>query len=190
VQLRAELPSKTPVCFASMFTGAAPAAHGIRQYDKPVLTCDTLFDTLLSAGRRVAIVAVKDSSIDLIFRQRELDHFSEDYDPEVTARTLALLEQNEHHFILAYHQEYDDTLHRTTPFGAEALEAARRHVAAFAELADAARECWRDHSHAIAFTPDHGAHIDPESGQGTHGLDLPDDLDVWHYWGLGAAQSP
>lgn len=189
VQLRAELPSKTPVCFASMFTGAAPERHGIRQYEKPVLTCDTLFDALLRAGRRVAIVTVRDSSIDHIFRQRELDHFSEDYDPEVTARALALLEQGEHDFILAYHQEYDDTLHRTTPFCDAALAAARRHVAAFAELADAARKCWRDHCYAVAFTPDHGAHVDADTGRGTHGSDLPDDLDVWHYWGLCAAQS-
>jgi len=122
----------------------------------------------------------------LLDLQRELDHFSEDYDPEVTARTLALLERDEHHFILAYHQQYDDTLHRTTPLGSEALAAARRHVDAFAELADAAREHWRDRSYALAFTPDHGAHVDEETGRGTHGSDMPDDLDVWHYWGMGA----
>ena len=135
---------------------------------------------------RVAIVTVRDSSIDLIFRQRELDHFSEDYDPEVTARTLALIERDVHHFILAYHQEYDDTLHRTTPFCDETLAAARRHVASFAELADAARMHWRDSCYAVAFTPDHGAHVDEGTGRGTHGSSLPDDLDVWHYWGLGA----
>lgn len=186
IELRAELPSKTPVCFASMFTGAGPEQHGIRQYEKPVLACDTLFDALLRAGKHVAIVTVRDSSIDYIFRQRELDLFSEDYDPQVTARALELFARDEHDFILVYHQEYDDTLHRATPFCDEALRAFRRHLASFAELAEAAAEHWRRHTWAIAFSPDHGAHVDPDSGKGTHGSDLPDDLEVRHFWGLFA----
>jgi hypothetical protein len=35
---------------------------------------------MIRAGRRVAIIAVKNSSIDLIFRERSLDYFFELYD--------------------------------------------------------------------------------------------------------------
>ncbi len=186
VQLQAVDPSVTPVCFASMFTGAMPAAHGITRYAKPQLACDTLFDALLRAGKRVALVAVQDCSIDIIFRGRALDYYTEDYDPQVTARTLQLLERDEHDFILAYHQEYDDLLHRTEPFSAGCLAAFRRHCASFAQLCQAADDCWAAHDRAYCFAPDHGAHLDPATGHGTHGLDIPEDMQVAHFWGLRA----
>ena len=44
VEACAVMPSVTPVCFASMFTGAPPDTHGIRKSERPTLTCDTLFD--------------------------------------------------------------------------------------------------------------------------------------------------
>lgn len=186
VRLQAVNPSVTPVCFASMFTGAQPAAHGITRYAKPRLACDTLFDALLRAGRRVALVAVRDCSIDIIFRGRVLDYFSEEYDAQVTARTLQLLERDAHDFILAYHQEYDDLLHRTEPFSAECLAALRRHTASFAELCRAADDCWAGHDRAYVFAPDHGAHLDPATGRGMHGLDIDADMQVAHFWGLRA----
>ena len=65
-------PTWTPVCYASVFTGAKPETHGIMKYEKPALTCDTLFDAFIRAGKRVALVAVKNSSIDLIFRGRKI----------------------------------------------------------------------------------------------------------------------
>jgi hypothetical protein len=65
VPLRAVFPSKTPVCFASMFTGAQPEMHGIQSYSRPVLGCDTFFDALIRAGKKIAIVAVENSSVDL-----------------------------------------------------------------------------------------------------------------------------
>ncbi len=190
VQLTSVMPTVTPVCFASMFTGAPPEAHGIRRYEKPRLTCDTLFDALRRAGKRVAIVAVKDCSIDIIFRGRDLDYFTEPYDREVTTRALELIAAGRHEFVLAYHQEYDDLLHRTEPFSAECLSASQRHVRSFRELSAAVEEHWKDQHRAIVFTPDHGAHVNPETGNGTHGSDLPEDLEVTHYWGIRAAAIP
>ena len=45
------MPSVTPVCFASMYTGAMPDYHGIKKYEKPVLTVDTLFDICIRNGK-------------------------------------------------------------------------------------------------------------------------------------------
>lgn len=91
----AVVPPKTPVCFASVFTGAPPEVHGIRRYERPTLTCDTLFDALVRAGRRVAIIAVRESSIDLIFRHRPLDYFSEAYVAHGKLLLYQTLESNE-----------------------------------------------------------------------------------------------
>ena len=184
VRMKSVVPPVTPVCFSTMFTGQPPAAHGIRHYEKPVLGCETLFDRLVSAGKRVAIVAVQNSSIDRLFRERAVDYFSERYDPEVTETTLRLVKANEHDFILAYHQEYDDILHRTTPRSEEAIEAMRRHVAAFVQLTQAAAQWWGSHHRVLGFVPDHGGHIDPDTGKGTHGKNIAEDMDVQHFYGV------
>lgn len=184
VQLRAVVPPVTPVCFATMFTGKPPSIHGIGKYEKPVLRCKTLFDRLIGAGKRVAIVAVQDSSIDRIFRERRLDNFSEKYDAEVTQRTLQLLAADKHDFVLVYHQEYDDTLHRTTPSAPEAIDAMRRHVASFVRLARAVEQYWGGYDRLIGFVPDHGGHVHPETGKGTHGIDTQEDMDVQHFYGV------
>lgn len=185
VALHAVMPSVTPVCFASMFTGGAPEAHGIRQYAKPVLTCDTIFDAALRAGRRVAIVAVAGSSVATIFRGRALDYYEEVYDEAVIARTKALVEADQHTLIVAYVQAYDDTMHRTTPFSAEAMAACRSNLAGWQTLLDTVAVGWAAHDHVAWFAPDHGAHLDEALGHGEHGLDIPEDLLVYHYVQLG-----
>lgn len=184
IQLRSVFPPKTPVCFASMYSGASPEVHGIRKYERPVLEIDTLFDTLLRSGKRVAIVAVEDSSIDRIFRGRDLDYYSEPYDPEVTARTMTLLNADEHDLIVTYHQEYDDILHRTTPYSAEAINTVKNHIDSFVQLARASDKYWDNYNRTIIFAPDHGAHIDPATGRGDHCEDIADDMNVIHYWGF------
>ena len=123
IELSSIFPPKTPVCFASLFTGGTPEQHGIKRYERPVLSCDTVFDALARAGKKVAIVAVRDSSIDLIFRERPIDYFSPTYDPLVTSQALDLLKANQHDVIVVYHQEYDDLLHRTGPFSELATHA-------------------------------------------------------------------
>ena len=57
-----------------MFTGALPEAHGIRQYEKPVLEFDTIFDSIIRAGKRAAIESVDDSSIAKIFLEQNIDY--------------------------------------------------------------------------------------------------------------------
>jgi hypothetical protein len=172
------------VCFASVFTGAAPEAHGLRKAERPVLTCDTLFDALVRAGKTVAVCAVRGSSIDLIFRSRAIDYFSEDYDPEATKRALAVLAADSHEIVVVYHQEYDDELHRTEPFSAACLRAFRNHLASVERFARAARTTWSAHDYAFVVAPDHGAHVDAESGVGDHGLNIPEDMCVSHWYGL------
>jgi hypothetical protein len=184
VNLQSVVPPKTPVCFASMFSGATPEQHGIRQYEKPVLKCDTLFDSLIRAGKRVAIVAVENSSIDRIFRDRKIDYFSENYDLAVLERVFLLMKSDKHDFILAYNQEYDDVMHATGPFSNEAIQAAKNNISGFIRLSMDFDEYWGLYNRVIVFSPDHGAHLNYSDGKGTHGDDIPEDMEIIHYYGI------
>ncbi|OFZ15263.1 MAG: hypothetical protein A2X86_08030 [Bdellovibrionales bacterium GWA2_49_15] len=181
VALSSMIPPKTPVCFASLFTGATIEEHGIKKYERPVLSCDTLFDALVRAGKKVAIVAVAGSSVDLIFRNRTLDYFSMTYDSLVTAQTFALLKEGKHDVIVAYHQEYDDLLHKTEPFSPLAIKALQNHLETWEQFFSAAREAWKN-NYLLAFTPDHGAHLDPATNRGDHDHDCPEDMQLRHFF--------
>ncbi len=180
-------PPKTPVCFASMFTGTEPPDHGITVYTRPVLKCDTLFDALLRAGKKVAIVAVRDSSIDLIFRERAMDYYSEDFDDQVTRRVIELLRDGRYDFIVAYQQEYDDTLHSISHDCPEAVRAMNNHVSAFDEITKAYHKYWNNYNRMIVFAPDHGAHFDEKTGRSDHGDNIPEDMRIVHFYGFNAA---
>lgn len=181
VDLSSVFPPVTPVCFATLFTGASPAEHGIRYYEKPVLACDTLFDALVRARKSVAIVAVQNSSIDKIFQNRPIDYFSMGYDSLVTAKVLELQKENKHDVIVAYHQEYDDLLHETGPFSALAEKALMNHVDTWEVLRKSSQENWKQ-EYLLAFTPDHGGHLDPNSGRGDHGKNIPEDMRLRHFF--------
>jgi len=206
VELNAMLPSNTPVCFASLFTGAQPAQHGIQRYEKRRLTCDTLFDALVRAGKRVALVALEDSSMGTIFGGRgpeyrikpsqhvsaeeagdPMVYFIEQYDAQANWRGLKLLAEDAYDVLVVYNMQYDDLLHATEPFSREGTLAFQLHLASFARLAQAAGEYWKHHDYALCFTPDHGAHLDPETGHGTHGSDLTADVALKHFWGFSPA---
>jgi hypothetical protein len=189
IPLLSVVPPKTPVCFASIFTGGRPCDHGVVWPGRPVLKCDTLFDVLRRAGKRIAIVAVAHSSVDRLFRERDLDYFPEKYDGEVAERALGLIGQDRHDLIVAYQQEFDDLLHRNDPFSEVCVQAVAHHVRDFAALARAARKAWAGRRHAIVFAPDHGGHVDPATGRGDHGLDIPEDMHLFHWYGLHAART-
>ena len=55
IPLCSVMPSVTPVCFGTMYTGAQPAVHGIRKYEKPVIKIDSIFDAAIRAGLRAYI---------------------------------------------------------------------------------------------------------------------------------------
>jgi len=56
-------------------------------------------------------------------------------------------------------------------------------------LANTCKEKWKDSKYLIVFAPDHGAHIDPVTGKGAHGENIPEDMEVTHYFGFGGAEA-
>lgn len=184
VILRAMEPSVTPVCYGSMFSGVTPEVHGIRAYEKPVLTVETLFDVLPRANKRVAIVAAPDCSIDRIFRGRPVDYYNAPDDDRVVECALRLLQEDRYDVLVVYQGDYDSALHRSTPWTDEAIAVMRRTIANFTRLAAAFDASpWQRYRRVIHFAPDHGAHTG-ENGKGTHGSILPEDMVVQHYFGF------
>ena len=85
--MRTVMPSVTPVCFATIYTGVMPSVHGIQRYEKPVLKVDTLFDRLIENGKKPVIIAPKECSMSKIFKEREMDYIiSNDSDFALTPR--------------------------------------------------------------------------------------------------------
>lgn len=181
VPLSSVFPPVTPVCYASMFTGLSPGEHGIIKKETPVLKCDTIFDALVEAGKKVAIVAVHGSSIDKIFRDRDIHYFSERDDLEVNRKTVELVKSEKCDFIVCYNSEYDDILHEETPFTSRAIDAMNKHIHTFDLFVKIINTHWPKYNRLIWFAPDHGAHIDPGSNKGTHGEDIPADMDIQHF---------
>ena len=179
--LQAVMPSVTPVCFGTMYTGALPEVHGIRAYVKPVIQIDTLFDALIRAGKKCAIVSTEGDSLSHIFLEREMDYFIYPTVDECTAKALALIEEDQHDFILLYNADYDSTMHRYAPEGEESLEILQKNIQVFDTIAKTIQKHWGNHETLLGFAPDHGCH-EIDGGLGSHGLDMPEDLNILHFY--------
>ena len=191
------MPSVTPVCFGTMYTGAQPAVHGIQKYEKPVLTIDTIFDAFLRAGKKVAILGYGSCSISHIFLERELDYFRMDNIEQVNAVAARLIAEDKHDLIVCYNGNYDARCHSHGPEAVETLGELRMNSHAFGVLNELIKTCWAGHRTLMGFAMDHGSHacdyISSANGKhylGTHGKDLPEDLNICHYYAaIGGADS-
>ena len=175
--------SVTPVCYGTIFTGAAPCVHGIQKYEKPVLQIDTLFDALARAGKNVAIISYNYCSIDTIFRRRDVDYYSFRTDKQSFECTLELIEKNNYDVIISYMTDYDAKQHKTGCFSPECTEQANFAAERFEKLAEAMDKHYSGMNRALVFVPDHGGHLIDET-HGTHGFDIPEDMLVSHYYRL------
>ena len=176
-------PSWTPVCFGSMYTGVLPEVHGIQGYTKPVITVDSLFDSLPRAGKKVALVVVEHSSMAMIFQNRDVDYYILPYDDTVTEKALELIPQDQYDVIVVYNQEYDDMIHRTAPESEKAMAALNHHIRDFDRLTASVKEHWSGHDTLVCWASDHGNHLDWR-GHGTHGEYRPEDINVMHFYGV------
>lgn len=183
VPVKTVMPSVTPVCFGTMYTGVEPAVHGIQAYEKKLITTDSLFDAVVRAGKKAAIVAVAGSSMSVIFRERNIDYYILPYDQEVNEKALELIKEDQYDLLVVYNQEYDDTMHRTGTESEESINAMHNHIEAFDMLASAVKENWKKHDTMICWATDHGIH-QLENGHGWHGDDIEEDMNVMHFYGI------
>ena len=180
--LRTVMPSVTPVCFGTLYTGAHPAVHGIRKYEKPVISIDTLFDALLRAEKKPVIVAETDCSMSKIFLERNMDYYIFDTVAEVNAKAAELIMADTYDFIAVYNGNYDATMHKNGPEAPASLAALKANAEAFAMFYELIKSHWRQHNTLIGFATDHGCH-EIDGNLGSHGLDMAEDLNIVHLYG-------
>jgi predicted AlkP superfamily pyrophosphatase or phosphodiesterase len=173
------MPSVTPVCFGTMYTGAQPAVHGIKRYEKPVIRIDTLFDALIRAGKKSVIVGDRECSMGKIFCEREMDYFLFDTVEEINAKAVELILEDKYDFIAVYNGNYDSTMHRFGPEGVKPLGELRANSHAFALFSQLIQKHWKTHNTLVGFAMDHGCH-EIDGGCGSHGLDMDEDLYIVH----------
>ncbi|MBQ6837581.1 MAG: hypothetical protein IJO44_01965 [Clostridia bacterium] len=181
------MPSVTPVCFASMYSGVSPDVHGIKRYEKPVLTVETVFDCFVKQGKRAAIVSTSKDSISLIFLEREMDYYIYDTVDEVNEKALSLIEEDIYDLIVIYNGNYDGTMHKFGPEAPESFKALEDNLAFYCKMVDEINSKWKKHNVFYGFMTDHGCHeIDGECG--SHGLDMEEDMNVIHFYGIKKAE--
>lgn len=182
------MPSVTPVCFGTMYTGAQPAVHGIRKYEKPIIRIDTLFDALIRAGKRPVIIAVEKCSLSQIYCEREMDYFIYPTTAQVHAKAAEVILKDEYDFVVVYNTTYDATMHKHGPENPLSLGELRANALGFATVSEMVKTHWKQHNTLVGFAMDHGCH-EIDEGCGSHGLDMEEDLNIRHRYMIYPAQN-
>ena len=136
-----------------------------------------------------AIVSTEGDSISKSL-ERDSDYFIIKRPTNATAKSAELIELGRHRLITVYNRNFDGTMHRHGRRPGIARGAAlTTPPPSRADRDGAARLggtlCRR-------FLPDHGCH-EIDGGCGSHGLDMPEDMNIVHFYGLrhpmGAARA-
>ncbi len=180
--------SVTPVAHATMYTGVDPQVHGILVYDRHKLTCQTLFDTLLAAGRHPAIIAMPDSTFLHIFAGREMPYYEVQNNAQALEKAEDLMSRGECDVISIHTFEYDDAAHEDGPESQSALAAASREAEGYAKIHALVQAYWNEFNVLTAYLPDHGQHAmepfepNPHGYKGDHGSFRGEDMNVLQYY--------
>ena len=181
VPMLSVMPSVTPVCFASMYTGAMPEVHGIQTYEKPVLKTDTVFDALIRAGKKPAIVSTANDSISRIFLERNMDYFIYDNPADCNKKAMELIAKDVYDLIVLYNGNFDTVMHRAGTESDESLNELKNCIETYCMLTEQIKKHWKSHRTMIGFCPDHGCH-EIDGNLGSHGLDMPEDMNIIHFF--------
>ena len=175
------MPSVTPVCFGTMYTGAQPAVHGIMKYEKPVIKIDTFFDALIRAGKKPVILSQTNCSMSMIYRERDMDYYIFDTIAETNAKAAELIIEDKHDVIIVYNTNYDAVMHKNGPEAPITLAELRANSQAYGVLTNLVKERWAHHDTLVGFAMDHGCH-EIDGDLGSHGLDMDEDINIRHLY--------
>ena len=192
------MPSVTPVCFGTMYTGAMPEIHGIRKYEQPIIQIDTFFEAVNRAGKKVAIVSTPTASMSKIFLNKGADIYNCESEAQIVAKAQKLILEDKYDILCVYTYMFDTMNHRHGPEAKETINALYEQGIFFDTLVSCIQRNWKQHNTLIAFAPDHGVHLAPEGTlntkgkpiKGNHGSDSPLDLNILHYLGVVEREKP
>jgi len=180
------MPSVTPVCFGTIFSGASPEVHGIHQWAQPILEIETFFDVASKAGKKVVIIAKNGCSMEKIFRKRNIDYITTRDDETTRKLTQMILENDDYDVVVSYTYNHDHQAHVCGPDSKEAVRALTDSVESFEYLTAIVDKVWGNYNRAAIWAPDHGNHpID--ATHGGHGDNIPEDMLVNHFYRIRCA---
>ncbi len=198
---RAVMPSITPVCFGAMYSGTYPDRNGVPRYVPPVLkpdciqpriTCETVIEALVRAGKRTAVVTCSNGCIASMLYGRGAQMFIIDGDDDDAMFRCAMeaVRSDDFDVVFLYQLSYDATMHRCGPESAEALDVLATLGRRYEQFAREAAATWKDRRLLTVFNSDHGAHrVEGRPGHaGSHGEDIPEDMEMRWYFGVWGSQ--
>lgn len=178
--LKTVMPSVTPVCFGTMYTGAQPEVHGIKKYEKPVIKIDTFFDAALRAGKKIALCSQARCSMSIIYQERSMDYFIYETIEEINAKAVELIMKDEYDIIVIYNTNYDAIMHKNGPEHFRTLAELKANDTYFGLFYNLVNNLWKNkHDTILGFAMDHGCH-EIDGGAGSHGLDMVEDINIKH----------
>lgn len=192
VPFKSPMPSYTPVCFGTMYTGAMPDKHGIQKYEQPIIQIDTFFEAVIRAGKKVAILSVERASMSKIFLGKGVDIYNCHSEAEIVAKAKELILADTYDVLCVYTFMFDTLNHRHGPYAKETVDALYTQGVYFDTLVSCAKRNWKKHNILFTFSPDHGVHLAPEGTlntkgkpiKGNHGTDSSQDLNILHFVGV------
>ena len=177
LHVRSVLPSKTPVNFATIATGAPSDVHAIRDRSES-LNLETIFHVLSEASMKSAAAARATSSVGIL-----LSKFADykcvaesDTDEELVQLGIKAIEESSPEYVLMQMLDVDDTGHKAGLEGDEIREA----VAAVDKHLGDLLPHLAERGYCIMVLADHGAH--QADGRATHDGSLEDDVIVPLVW--------
>lgn len=187
------MPSITPINFGTMYTGAQPEVHGILEYVKPVIRIDTLFDAMVRAGKKCAIIADEKCSMSHIYLERDIDYITAPNYWTVNALAAKAILEDKYDFIVCYNGNYDYRQHRKGPEDPEALAEIKSNNIAFAMFSEMIKQNWKGHNTLVGFAMDHGSHWETYYKEGAfrlgnHGSELEEDRNILHHYKIYPAE--
>ncbi len=175
--------SITPVNFATMLTGASPENHGITDRKMP-LGNETIFDVLREAGMISATAARAISSLGILISPHadKPGIANSNLDTDVTQIAVSRIRDG-YNLVWVQFLDVDDAGHTYGPLSDEGMEAVARVDGNLRIILEAAR----DNGYSVIVLADHGQHDSgDESHKGTHGTDMPEDIEVPFLWANNA----
>lgn len=176
----AAFPTITPVNYAAMATGQAPATNGVTERGVHELSCESIFDLVLESGKTAFIAEGNAQIIGFSVRQSLNVDLDGDglTDGEVFDCAMTAIETGEYDLVFAHFHGIDDVSHETGPDSAETYDIIRR----IDEYVGALMDAWGGRVIVVA---DHGQHLSDGTGDpyyegktGEHGAFASSDLFV------------
>jgi predicted AlkP superfamily pyrophosphatase or phosphodiesterase len=181
LHVRSVLPSKTPVNFTTMVTGASSETHGIRDRLEP-LEMDTIFHVLAASSLTTAAVGRAVGTVGmLLMKFAEFRCKAEsNTDDEVAKLGVEVIRAKSPDYLILQYLDVDDTGHA---HGLESDEIREAVSAADGHLGELLPHLAK-HGYGLLVLADHGAH--QEEGKATHGSALDEDSIVPLVWRTNA----